>query len=37
MTALVEAGLRIVLADTDAAGGETGDLPPRRRWLLPKP
>ena len=28
MTALVEAGLRIVLADPDAAGGETGDLPP---------
>ena len=28
MTALVEAGLRVVLADPDAAGGETGDLPP---------
>ena len=32
MTALVEAGLRIVLADPDAAGGETGDLPPLPPW-----
>ena len=32
MTALVEAGLRIVLADPDAAGGETGDLPPLPSW-----
>ena len=32
MTALVEAGLRIVLADPDAAAGETGDLPPLPSW-----
>ena len=29
-TALVEAGLRLVFADPDASGGETGDLAPTR-------
>ena len=32
MTALVEPGLRIVLADPDAAGGKIVDLPPLPSW-----